>query len=111
MKKTSKAKASGDLPETTVFKSYAAKDEPKSQYANLPAYPQSAFLGVVNDIQPFPKRCLLMLLTRVGARADSTTHAATTRGVANFHARVLVYVQYAPRVLHFSAFHFIKFPS
>ena len=33
----------GDLPETTVFKSYAAKHERKSQYANYPAYPRSAF--------------------------------------------------------------------
>ena len=34
-----------------------------------------------------------MLLARVGARTDSTTHAATTRGVANSRARVLAYVQ------------------
>ena len=32
----------GDLPETAAFKSYAAKHERKSQYANLPAYPRSA---------------------------------------------------------------------
>ena len=33
-----------DLPEKTAFKSYAAKHERKSQYANLPAYPPcSAF--------------------------------------------------------------------
>ena len=28
---------------------------------------------IVNDIQPFPKRCLLMPLAPVGARTDSTT--------------------------------------
>ena len=60
---------------------------------NVRGYP-----GIVNDIQPCPKRCLLMPLVRVGVRTDSTTHAATTRGVANFRARVLAYVQYAPRV-------------
>ena len=31
-------KICGDLPETTAFKSYAAKHKRKSQYANLPAY-------------------------------------------------------------------------
>ena len=36
-------KICGDLPETTAFKRYAAKHERKSQYANLPAYPRSAF--------------------------------------------------------------------
>ena len=33
----------GDSPETTAFRSYGAKQEPKSQYANLSAYPRSAF--------------------------------------------------------------------
>ena len=33
----------GDLPETTAFKSYAAKHERKSQYANFQTYPRSAF--------------------------------------------------------------------
>ena len=36
-------KICGDLPETTAFKSYAAKHERKSQYANFPTYPRSAF--------------------------------------------------------------------
>ena len=36
-------KICGDLPETTAFKSYAAKHERKSQYANFPAYPRSTF--------------------------------------------------------------------
>ena len=66
---------------------------PLDAQRNVRGYP-----GIVNNIQPCPKRCLLMLLARVGARTDSTTHAATTRGVANFRARVLAYVQYAPRV-------------
>ena len=102
-------KICGDLPETTAFKRYAAKHERKSQLLiywltrgqlspldaqqNVRGYP-----GIINDIQPCPKRCLLMPLVRVGVRTDSTTHAATTRGVANFRARVLAYVQYAPRV-------------
>ena len=33
----------GDLPETTAFKSYAAKHERKSQYANYSHLPRSAF--------------------------------------------------------------------
>ena len=36
-------KICGDYPETTAFKSYAAKHERKSQYANSQAYPRSAF--------------------------------------------------------------------
>ena len=37
-------KICGDFPETTAFKSNAAKHERKSQYANLiPTYPMSAF--------------------------------------------------------------------
>ena len=36
-------KICGDFPETTAFKSYAAKHERKSQYANFQAYPRSAF--------------------------------------------------------------------
>ena len=33
----------GDLPETTAFKSYAAKHERKSQYTNYSDLPMSAF--------------------------------------------------------------------
>ena len=33
----------GDLPETTAFKSYSAKHERKSQYANYFDLPMSAF--------------------------------------------------------------------
>ena len=31
---------------------------------------------IVNNVQPCPKRCLLMQLVRVGARTDSTTRSA-----------------------------------
>ena len=90
----------GDLPETTVFKSYAAKHERKSQYANYSDLPAVSFLRstqrsargyptIVNNIQPYPKRCLLMPLARVGARTDSTRVTATTRGVAISRARAL----------------------
>ena len=81
-------KICGDLPEMTMFKSYTAKHERKANMLiywltrgqlspldaqrNIRCYP-----GIVNDIQPCPKRCLLMLLARVGARTDSTTCAAT----------------------------------
>ena len=78
-------KICGDLPETTAFKSYAAKHEGRSQYANFfrltlgqlsPPYTQQNTRGyqtIVNNIQPCPKRCLLMPLACVGARTDSTT--------------------------------------
>ena len=36
-------KICGDLPETTAFKSYAAKHKRKSQYANYSDLPTSAF--------------------------------------------------------------------
>ena len=36
-------KICGDLPETTALKSYAAKHERKSQYANYSDLPMSAF--------------------------------------------------------------------
>ena len=36
-------KICGDLPETTAFKSYSAKHERKSQYANYSHSPPSAF--------------------------------------------------------------------
>ena len=89
-----------DLLETTAFKSYAAKHERKSQYANFQTYRcqlspldtqrrARGYPTIVNHIQPCPKLCLLMPLARVGARTDSTRVTATTRGVANFRARVL----------------------
>ena len=79
-------KICGDLPEKTAFKSYAAKHKRKSQCANLPAYSTRGQLFPLNarrstggyptsskDIQPCPKRCLLMLrvLACVGARTGS----------------------------------------
>ena len=36
----------GDLPETTAFKSYATKQERKSQYANYSDLPAFSFRGV-----------------------------------------------------------------
>ena len=85
-------KICGDFPETTAFKSYAAKHERKSQYANFPAYPWSGFSPldarrsargyhmIVNNIQPCPKRCLLMPLVRVGVRTDNTTRYSYNAG-------------------------------
>ena len=57
---------------------------PLDAQRNVRGYP-----GIVKDIQLCPKRSLLTLLARVGARTNCTTRAATTRGVANFRARVL----------------------
>ena len=82
-------KICGDLPETTVFKSYAAKQERRSQYANYSDLPAVSFLRlthseasegyptIVNNIQPCPKLCLPMPLARVVARTDSTSYTAT----------------------------------
>ena len=73
-----------------------------NEHAYLLAYERQKICGDLPETtQPCPKRCLLMLLARVGARTDSTTRATTTRGVANFRARVFAYayyVQYVPRV-------------
>ena len=74
----------GILPETTAFKSYAAKHERKSQLLIIPTYRcqlsplnkqrrASGYPTIVNNIQPCPKLCLLMPLALVGARTDSTT--------------------------------------
>ena len=106
-------KICGNLPETTAFKSNAA-----NQYSDLP---RSAFSQrsptIVDNIRPCPKRCLLMPLTRVVARTESTT--LPTREVvwryARLHARcgqfprtrigtVQSNTQYTPRVLHFIRF-------
>ena len=39
---------------------------------------------IVNNIQPCPKRCLLMLLTRVGARTECTTRYSYNTGRGQF---------------------------
>ena len=84
-------KICGDLPETTAFKSYAAKQERRSQYANYSDLPAVSFLRlthseasegyptIVNNIQPCPKLCLPMPLAYVGARTDSTSYTATRK--------------------------------
>ena len=95
-------KICGDLPETTAFKSYAAKHERKSQYANYSDLPAVSFLRLIHseapegnqrlsttNIQPCPKRCLLIPLARVGARTDSTTHSANRRAWSISRARAL----------------------
>ena len=42
-------KVSGDLPETTAFRSYAAKHERKSQYANYSDLPTVSFLRLTHS--------------------------------------------------------------
>ena len=106
-------KLCGDLPETTVFKSYAT-----NEYSDLPAV---SFLRlthskapedtqqIVNNIQPCPKLCLLMLLTHAGVRKlGATLQLHTRRGqfLCTRIGTVQRNMQYEPRVLHFSAFHF-----
>ena len=99
-------KICGDLPETTAFKSYAAKQERKSQLLiyrlthgqlspldaqrNVRSYP-----GIVNDIQSCPKQCLLMLLARVGARKLTAPSVQLQRGAwpNSAHAYWHTYVQ------------------
>ena len=70
---------------------------------------------IVNNIQPCPKRCILMPLARVGARTDSTTRyvqlqreAWPISAHAHWHSTQDV-PYFAPRVLHFSAFYLQKF--
>ena len=82
---------SRDMPRNTsekanmlIYRLTRGQLSPLDAQQNVRGYP-----GIVNDIQPCPKRCLLIPLVRVGVRTDSTTRAATTRGVANFRARVL----------------------
>ena len=45
-------KICGDLPETTAFKSYAAKHELKSQYANYSDLPAVSFLRLTHSEAP-----------------------------------------------------------
>ena len=63
---------------------------------------------IVNNIQPCPKRFLLMLLARVGARTDSTTHLQLQREAwpisTHMHWHSVEGAVFMPRVLHFSAF-------
>ena len=82
----------------------------KKPIANLPAYPAVSVLhSTYREEWRLPRDCQRHLAlpktmptdvssTCVGARTDGTTRAATMRGVANFRARVLAYVQYAPKV-------------
>ena len=120
-------KTCGDLPETTAFKSYAAKQERRSQYANYSDLPAVSFLRlthseasegyptIVNNIQPCPKLCLPMPLAYVGARTDSTSYTATREAwpiSAHAHWRSRQdNAVFAPRVWHFSASSCISFTS
>ena len=66
---------------------------------------------IVNNIQPCPKRCLLMLLARVGARTESTTSYSYNTGRGQFQRTRIGIVHkthYAvcAEGLHFSAFHY-----
>ena len=45
-------KICGDFPETTAFKSYAAKYERKSQYANYSDLPDVSFLRLTHSEAP-----------------------------------------------------------
>ena len=45
-------KICGDLPETSAFKSYAAKHERKSQYANYSDLPDVSFLRLTHSEGP-----------------------------------------------------------
>ena len=91
----------GDFPETTVFKSYAAKHERKSQYANYSDLPAVGFLGLTQrSARGLPNDCqqhsALPKTMPTGATSPCWSEnwtaprvRATTRGVANFRARAL----------------------
>ena len=96
-------KICGDLPETTVFKRYAAKHERKSQYANYPGLPVVSFLRSTHSEAPeLPNDCqrhsaLSKTMPTYAAswpvlERELTTPRARlqTRGVANFRACALV---------------------
>ena len=110
----------GDSPETTAFRSYGVKHERKSQYANLSAYPRSAFTarcrprrrGLSSDDQEppalsqtvptdaasrvAPPTGSLQRVYGLPLRYKRTRKRTTTRGVANFRACVLVYARRPP---------------
>ena len=64
-------KICGDLPETTAFKSYAAKHERKSQYANFSDLPDVSFLRLTHSEGPEGTQ-----------RLSTTFNLAQNRGVA-----------------------------
>ena len=76
---------------------------PLDAQRNVRGYP-----GIVNDIQPCPKQCLMMLLACFRARTDSTTRAATTRGTrarrGQFLRTCIGICAVCAEGLHFSAF-------
>ena len=108
-------KICGDFPEITAFKSYAAKQANIANDSDLPAVSflrltHSEAPEIVNNIQPCPKRCLLMPLARVGTRTDTdNTIRSVNRGAwpifVHVHWHSTQDTQYALRVLYFSAFH------
>ena len=69
---------------------------------NVRGYP-----GIVNDIQPCPKRCLLMPLVRVGVRTDSTTRYSYNARRGQFPRTRIGICAVCAEGLHFSAFHCI----
>ena len=99
-------KICGDLPETTAFKSYAAKHE----FTGLPAV--SLFRSTHSEAPEVTQRVSTTfslaqkLLARVGVRTDSTTRTHShdaRRGQFSAHAhwhstQDMQLVQYAPRV-------------
>ena len=54
-----------------IIQTYSRSVSPLGTQRSAKGYPT-----IVNNIQPCPKRCLLMPLARVGARTDSTTCSA-----------------------------------
>ena len=65
------------------------------------------YATIVNNIQPCPKRCLLMSLAHVGVRTDSTTRYSYNLGCGQF-LRTCIGIMCSflcTEGLHFSAFH------
>ena len=77
-----------------IYRFTCGQLSPLEAQQNVRGYP-----GIVNDVQPCPKQCLLILLARFGARTDNTTRAATTQGARRGQfPRTRIGVQSAPRV-------------
>ena len=71
-----------DLPETIALELCRACLPAVSLLRSTHTEAPRDYLTIVNDIQPCPKRWLLMQLSRVGKRTESTTGTATAREVA-----------------------------
>ena len=114
-------KICGDLPETTAFKSYAAKHGRRSQYANYSDLPAVSFLRLTHSEEQEGTQRLSTAFSLAKTMPTDATSPCwgenTAPRVYSYNARrgqfprtrigiVRKICCIAPRVLHFSAFHY-----